>query len=122
MEKGQWLFTCDMRPQQFSHIIPINLENYDASCKLKSKQEQEDFINDNFVTLNGSHHSKKNCGCKPISEAYALWFNKNEIWKIADVIFALCETNSYISDNRWEIYEEHVKYLAEKDGLVYEGI
>ncbi len=61
MKKGDWLFTCDLMPVQFSHFI----------------DEEED----DFETITGAYHSRKNCGLAPISRKYALWFLSNEIVK-----------------------------------------
>ena len=62
MVVGDWLFTCNMNPQQFSHTLS----------------------NGDFVTIEGSTHSKQHCGCKPISTSYAKWFIDNEISKAYD--------------------------------------
>ena len=62
MNKGDWLFTCSMMPVQF-----------------------DKWINDDmFETISGSDHSKKHCGCNPISRKYALWFLSNEVYKHYD--------------------------------------
>ena len=62
MNKGDWLFTCKMNPQQFSH----NLSNGD------------------FLTLEGGSHSKTHCGCNAISTSYAKWFIETDISKVYD--------------------------------------
>lgn len=117
LTEGQWIFTCSMQPLQFSHFRgPKNLADYDKSWLQKSKEEQEDFAFDDFVTLGGSSHSIHNCSCKPISEKYAKWFIEN---KCAD----LYDTFEIEDDGgHWVKYEEAVKKLAEKDGLEFEGI
>lgn len=62
MKKGDWLFTCSMMPVQFGA--------FDGE--------------DDFETITGACHSVKNCGLKPISRKYALWFLSNEIHKNYD--------------------------------------
>lgn len=113
MEKGQWIFTCSMQPEQFSHIRPKDITAYDKSWLTKSEEERNAFINDDFVTLKGSHHSKKSCSCKPISETYALWFIQNKCWEL----FPDNRTNE-----QWDEYEDAVKELCKRDNIQYEGI
>lgn len=83
--KGDWLFTCKMIPVQFD-------------CFLDE---------DNFRTLDGSEHSYKHCGFKPISREYALWFLSNEIYKHYNKLkdfsklspFKRIESQHYIRNN-----------------------
>ena len=63
VKKGDWLFSCGIKPKQFSH-----------------------FHNDpdSFETIEGSHHSVKHCSMGLMSEAYAHWFNENKVWTLFD--------------------------------------
>jgi len=116
--KGQWIFTCAMKPLQFSHFLkPKDLSHYDKSWLEKTQEEQDDFINDDFETVEGSHHSISNCSCKPISEEYAKWFLENKM------------DENYVSPkgkpedfDPFEVYENIVKTKAAEAGIEYEGI
>ena len=63
MEKGDWLFTCSMNPEQFSHWID----------------------DDSFATLNGSNHSKKYCSLSPISDEYADFFIRHKLSDLFEI-------------------------------------
>ncbi len=115
LKEGQWLFTCSMQPLQFSHLDkPKDLKYYDESWQNESEEKRQDFINDDFVTIGGSHHSFQNCSCTLISEKYALWFIENKCWELYEVFKS--------KDDVWDLYEMAVKNLAQAEGLEYEGI
>ena len=67
VKKGDWIFTCSMRPQIFDSFIDENRDK------------------DNFTTLCGSHHSIENCGLHIVSKEYADFFLKNEFDKYYDI-------------------------------------
>lgn len=132
MKKGDWIFTCSMKPEQFG------------------KWQDED----DFETIEGSGHNKNNCGLKPISEKYALWFLKNEFWLFFDYLNEnmfryyyisgfILKTNVVKKGHRryfkyedfecllpykdkhvsiWDIYESYVRFKANKDNIPFEGI
>ena len=106
LKKGDWLFTCAMKPKQFSHYDERNRADYGEV------ENEEEFLEwckyDDFQTLEGSSHSQKNCSCSPISKEYAKWFLENEVDKLYEDDFA--------------IYEEKVKELCKKENIEYEGI
>lgn len=111
IKKGQWIFTCSMQPKQFDHYEERNPEDY---TKGNFTDEQwEDFLKyDNFVTLEGSWHSRRNCGLKLISEAYALFFIENELWNL---FFQSDE------DQCWVKYEERLRRVCDEFDMKYEG-
>jgi len=65
IERGDWLFTCSMRPEQFGAW----------------RNDEED----DFNTLNGSDHSKRHCSLSPISDEYAKFFNDHKLWELYDI-------------------------------------
>lgn len=73
-----------------------------------SDKEWDVFKDDDFATLDGSHHSKKYCGCKPISDEYAKFFIKHELWTL------------HYDD--FDQYEEHAKTVCKLFKINYEGI
>lgn len=115
LKPGTWLFTCDMKPKQFeSYDEPRNPKDYSVDWNKMTPLEKMQFQYDGYKTIGGAYHSIKNCGCKPISEAYAKWFLENKI----DEIFKVYEDK----ENRWELYENEVKRLCQEAGIEYEGI
>ena len=134
MKKGDWLFTCSMKPLQFDKWT----DEYD------------------FETIEGSHHSRTFCGLKPISENYAKWFLKNEFWNFFEYLNEgmfkysyskrafILKTNDIIKKGHrryfkyqdfeyllpykdkhisiWDIYESYVRFNANKDNIPFEGI
>jgi len=114
-EKGQWLFTCNMYPVQFSHFLPTDPKHYDQTYINSLTPEQLDaFIHDTFVTLEGGNHSARNCSMKLISESYAKWFIENKVWELFD---------KYVDrEDRFVFYELEVKELCRAQGIEYEGI
>ena len=106
LKKGQWLFTCDMKPLQFNSFDPEkNKEDYSI---WKNEKAWELFSKyDDFTTLEGSSHSACNCGLTPISEKYAKWFITNKIWEL------------YNDD--FEIYEELIKKICKEHNINFEG-
>lgn len=89
--KGTWIFSCSMKPLQFSEWL-------------------DNGFND-FETIEGSHHSRRNCSLSIISEGYAKWFLDNKIDELYEEI----------GEDTWTIYENKIKELAERDGITYEG-
>ena len=65
IERGDWLFTCSMKPEQFG--------------AWRNGEE------DDFNTLNGSDHSKRHCSLSPISDEYAKFFNDHKLWELYDI-------------------------------------
>jgi hypothetical protein len=116
LKKGIWIFTCSDKPLQFSHVEYRDPNNYGIKNKWDSlsEKEQQDFMYDDFETLEGSYHSFANCSCKIISEQYALWFIKNKCWEF------LPETDE-LTEQSWIDYENKIKSLCEKDNIKYEG-
>ena len=111
MEKGDWLFTCSMKPLKFGHWIEKQGEYPELKKKL-SKEEYEEFIKrDDFVTLNGSHHSKSSCSLSPISDEYAKFFLRHQLWNLFEV-----------NGSDFDKYEEAVKKVCEIFNIKYEGI
>jgi hypothetical protein len=112
-KEGQWIFTCTLKPLQFSHVN-IWSEEMRKEFPNLSDEEWNEIKNDDFITLGGSHHSKKNCSCKPISEAYAQWFIKNNVHLLYE---------KYRDHNRpFDSYEVAVRTLCIKEGIEFEGI
>jgi len=90
-QNGDWLFTCSMQPQQFD--------------------KWNDGDEDDFTTLNGSQHSRKNCSLSLISTEYALFFIKHQLWELYD-----------INDKDFDKYELAVRKICEAYRIKYEGI
>lgn len=95
IKHGQWIFSCKMQPLQFD----------------KWEDESD---KDGFNTLEGSNHSAYHCGCKPISEKYALWFIENKCWDLF--------SKDVDPKEQWNIYIDKVKKLCEEHNIEYEGI
>ena len=112
LKKGQWLFTCSMKPKQFGKYVPRNRADYGES------KNEEEFLEwckyDDFETLEGSSHSQGNCGCKPITEKYVRWFIDNGI----DFLYDSNEPDEV----KWDKYVERVKKRCEEDNIEFEGI
>lgn len=75
IKPGQWLFTCNMKPLQF-HSWGKDSEGWEFCASHHDRESKDD----------ASWHDTFYCGLKPISEAYALWFIENEMWKHFNVI------------------------------------
>ena len=90
IEQGDWLFTCSMKPVQFG--VWLNKEE------------------DDFETLNGSQHSKRNCSLSPISDEYAKFFNDHKLWELYDIY------------EDFDKYKEAVKQVCLAFKIRYEGI
>ena len=56
---GDWIFTCSLKPLQFHSFKDNEL--------------------DDFITIEGSEHSRKNCGLKIVSEKYAKFFLESNL-------------------------------------------
>ena len=117
IKHGEWLFTCNMIPLQFDHFNYKEAKYYFSNIndyKQLSQLEKEAFHYDNFVTINGSHHSIRSCGFHPISEKYAKFFIKHK----------LHELYTYIKDPQesFDIYENKVKEFCKYYKIEYEGI
>ena len=95
IKKGQWLFSCSMKPLQFDHW----------------DEKYNDF--DGFYTIEGSSHSVSNCSLSPISDEYAKFFIENK----CDELFDASAEGNY-----WDAYENAVKELCTKHSIKYEGI
>ena len=113
-EKGDWLFTCMMQPKQFSHFERACMEcgrfyptteTVCTKCNVPLKEELDD-----FVSIDGSCHSKKHCTLHLISTKYATWFIENKLWEL------------YTEEDGFDIYREKVKDLCKKTNIVFEGI
>jgi hypothetical protein len=97
--EGQWLFSCAMKPDQFKSFINGST--------------------DDFITMRGAHHSIAHCSLHPISEEYAQFFIKHELWSLYP------EPKEGVTDeafqNRWETYEKRVRDMCELHNIKYEG-
>jgi len=118
LKKGDWLFTCSMEPLQFNSFDEEkNPDDYNRAGFTDEDWEQFSKYND-FTTINGSSHAVQGCGCKPVSEKYALWFIENKCWEL----YEKSEGNNEIeNDKKWKKYEEAIKALCIKEGIEYEG-
>lgn len=115
--QGDWIFTCSMKPLQFDHFIEKSPNDY--SRGKDTVEEWEIFLKfDDFQTMEGSHHSRRNCSLKIITEAYALWFIKNQIWEIYDKVKS---DDTIPEDQVWIEYEKTIRQKCDKDGIIYEG-
>jgi len=112
LKKGDWLFTCAMKPKQFSHYTENNPDDYSPDEMTNEFLDWCKF--DDFTTLEGSNHSQKHCSCSPISEKYAKWFIENELDKLYDP--------QEPDEEKWENYERRVKELCIEVGIEFEGI
>ena len=114
VKKGDWLFTCSMKPKQFNEWDRFKKrEEYGKMSDIKWEQFSK---YDDFTTTEGSSHAVYGCSLKPISEEYAKWFIKNECWKIYD------ELKDNIGENDiWGAYEVEIKKLCKLDNVKYEG-
>ena len=112
----QWFDEWDYEKENFVRNVDNNTSEWEAM----SADEQFHFIHDDFETMEGSCHSRKNCSLEIISEDYAAWFIKNECWNIYDRIMDRLEPDDE-ETNPWSLYEREIKELAEKDGIKYEG-
>ena len=108
---GDYIFTCDMKPLVFDRFKEKDPNNYTRGNSTVEEWEVA-MKYDDFVTMEGSHHSRKNCGLKIVSNVYAEWFIKNEIWKIYDNIS---------DDDVWGTYEYLIRKKCMEDGIEYEG-
>lgn len=114
VEKDDWLFTCSLKPLQFSHTLfkDKELKGYDKNYwDNVSKEEREAFIEDDFVTLEGSHHSRKHCSLTPISDEYAKFFNDHKLWELFEINY-----------KDFEKYEQAVKDVCKAFNVKFEGI
>lgn len=107
-KKGDWLFTCKNYPVQFDHPLDdFPLENWFKYTDPKEKPF------DDFVSIDGSHHSWTHCGLNLISDKYSEWYTKH---KILDLFF------DYNCGADWNKIERQVRGLCELSGIKYEGI
>lgn len=112
IKSGQWIFTCAMQPKQFDHYEEKDPEQYTKGNF--TDQQWDDFLHyDDFVTIGGSWHSRRNCGLKPISESYAIFFIDNELWKL------FFESDG---DQCWVKYEERLRRVCDEFQIKYEGL
>jgi hypothetical protein len=112
LKKGQWIFTCSMKPLQFSHIDVLTDD--DRKHWDMPDEKWETFKYDSFYTIEGSNHSKENCSCKTISGNYAQWFLKNEIHTMYDKFKGM--------ENSFTLYVADVQARCFEAGIEYEGI
>lgn len=112
LQKGQWIFSCSMKPQRFNCFDEEkNPEHYNR--KAFTDAEWERFSKyDDFTTIEGSSHSVFHCGLRTISEKYAKWFLENKCNELYPKGFA---------ENNFEIYEERIKALCKEHGIEFEG-
>lgn len=129
LKKGDFILTCSLIPKQFSHYNFPDRSKWDknyykptGNAYLDKKEcpsdtweddKWDDFYYDDFDTIGRSNHSQHHCGCKTITEEYALWFIENQVDKLYD--------NS-IGELSFETYENKVKELCKEKGINYEGI
>ena len=115
IKKGQWLFSCSMKPLQFDSWDCKNYKDYISEEKWNAltPEEKEEFIYDDFKTMEGSSHSVVNCSLSPISDEYAKFFIENKCDELFD---------TSVEGNYWEPYENAVKELCTKYSIKYEGI
>jgi hypothetical protein len=114
IKKGQWLFTCAMKPKQFNEWLPEkNPQNYDSFAFVGEEWERFSKYDD-FSTIDGSLHSEHNCSIHLVSEKYANFFLSYECDKM--YVEPFDETN-----NHWLIYENRIKRLCEEMNIEYEG-
>ncbi len=115
LKPGQWLFTCKMVPVQFAAFDEEKDPKTWGRSADTTDEEWELFAKYNdFQSIDGSCHSVKDCGCKPISDEYAKWFLDNNMQDLYD--------KHKDKEDVWELYEAAVKAAAEAAGLQYEGI
>ena len=115
IKKGQWLFSCSMKPLQFDSWDVKNYKDYGIRDRWDtlSPEEKEEFLFNDFHTMEGSHHSLVNCSLSPISEEYALFFIANKCDQLFD---------SSVEGNYWDAYENAVRELCVLNNIKYEGI
>lgn len=113
LQRGQWIFTCSMKPLQFDCFKKEkNPNDYDRD-KFTDEEWERFSKYDDFTTIEGSSHSVYHCGLDTITEKYAKWFLENK----CDELFP-----EEFSEDRFEIYEELVKALCKEHGIEFEGI
>jgi len=113
VKHGDWIFTCKLQPLQFDTFRPEkNADDYNRQAFTDEQWEQFSKYDD-FVTLNGSNHSVKNCGLLKVSDAYAEWFNDNQIWLLYD---------KDPLETAFERYEARVKACCDYFEIEYEGL
>lgn len=114
LKKGDWLFTCNMKPLQFDSFDPEKkAENYNRASFTNEAWERFSKF-DSFTTVEGSSHSVTNCSCRRISADYAKWFLENNI----DSFFEQFKDE----EDRWKLYEAAVKEKCDEAGIEFEGI
>jgi len=117
LKKGQWIFTCSMKPLQFDSFGPEKShEDYDRSAFTDAAWERFSKYDD-FNTVEGSHHSVFHCGLRTISEGYAKWFIENKI----DELFPDCKGEVYDAKSSWEEYVNKIKQRCQEAGIEFEG-
>lgn len=113
LQKGQWVFTCSMKPQQFdSFDKEKNPSNWNRPAFTDEAWERFSKYDD-FTTMCGSSHSVFHCHIKLITEAYAKWFLENKIDEIYDTYKE--------QEGQWELYENEIKRRCQEAGVEYEG-
>jgi len=122
IQKGDWLFTCDMEPKQFESFDPEKSPDDWERDKFSDKNWEQFSKYGDFTTIGGACHSQSNCGLHPVSEKYAKWFIENKCWEEYDKLKG-SDINYDSTDNDiWEDYEIRVKERCEEEGITYEGI
>ena len=113
IQKGQWIFTCSMKPLQFdSFDSEKNPKNWNRAAFTDEAWERFSKYDD-FKTMEGSHHSVFNCHIKLVSEKYAKWFLDNKIDELWE--------KHKGKDKVWELYEADVRQRCQEDGIEFEG-
>jgi len=113
LQRGQWIFTCALKPKQFDCFDKEKDPSHYDRTKFTDKKWERFSKFDDFTTIGGSSHSVYNCGLNTISEKYAKWFLENK----CDELYS-----NDGSDNAFEIYEERVKSLCKEHGIEFEGV
>lgn len=114
IKKGDWIFTCNMKPLQFSHYEMRDPKKWFEDdyyiFENMTSEEKEKWIKDDFITLEGSSHSKSTCGLNVISRNYAKFFIENKLWEL------------YNEEEGFDNYEEKVKSFCKSKNIIFEGI
>jgi len=109
---GDWLFTCRMEPVQFGEWKIKNPNDY--SCNKEDYSEDEWYRmwnEEDFITIDGSSHSRSNCSLHLISTRYAEFFIEHKLWELFE-----------INNQDFNLYKSAVKKVCEAYKIKFEGI
>lgn len=135
MKKGDWLFTCSMQPKQFGKWQNEDMDDFETiegsshnknNCGLKPISEnyaqwflKNEFWNFYHYLNNGMFKYRWQCkGFVLKNEIVKKGHRRYFVYKDFECLLPYKDKHITI----WYIYESYVKFMAEKENILFEGV